>query len=92
VLIVTENASAAIHRTSLICFNARPLFFAMSSSSLEVESLSLPGNNINTIQAAIHKLIVPVLCKELRLEVLPGLLAFVDGRLMSNAEAGGQMV
>jgi hypothetical protein len=39
------------HNTSLICFKAKPLFFAISSSNLAVESLSLPGHAIKRIHS-----------------------------------------
>jgi hypothetical protein len=38
----SKASSASAARTSLICFRGRPLFFAISSKSLAVESLSFP--------------------------------------------------
>ena len=64
----------------------------MSSSSLAVESLSFPARGIteHTSPHAQNTACAPVLCKELRLEVLPGLLLFVDGLLMNVWGADNQ--
>ncbi len=80
-----RRSTSCTARTSLICLRARPLFLAISSKSFAVESLSFPSNSVSAMlndeRARIQ--IAPVLCNELRLEVLPGLLAFVDGLLMN---------
>jgi hypothetical protein len=72
-------------RTSLICFRAKPLFLAISSKSFAVESLSFPSGRVSATHTDDRGRIqiVPVLCNELRLEVLPGRLAFVDGLLIN---------